>query len=94
MRKLISFILAAVMVLSAATFMASAATSDGVHGYTPCDVNDDGVVNMKDMLVLKKYFSGQATGRDLDLLAADCNCDGTVDIKDVSYLRSVLASAE
>jgi hypothetical protein len=30
-------------------------------------------------------------GSDVDLLAADCNCDGVVDIKDVTILRRYLA---
>ena len=53
------------------------------------DVNRDGVVDIKDVTILRRYLAGTAT--DVDVPAADCNEDGVVDIKDVTILRRYLA---
>ena len=48
------------------------------------DVNKDGEVNNKDVVVLFRYTSG--TPADVDEIACDTNGDGTVDNKDVVLL--------
>ncbi len=53
------------------------------------DANKDGAVNMKDVLVVRKYLASMTT--DLDLKAADMNGDGAVNMKDVLALRKSLA---
>ena len=53
------------------------------------DANKDGAVNMKDVLVVRKYLASLTT--DLDLKAADMNGDGAVNMKDVLALRKKLA---
>lgn len=53
------------------------------------DVNLDGLVNMKDVLLVRKYLADMPA--DLDLAAADMNGDGTVNMKDVLALRKQLA---
>ncbi len=58
---------------------------DGLLG----DANDDGAVNMKDVLVLRKQLAGMST--EIDMKNADCNEDGEVNMKDVLVLRKFLA---
>ncbi len=94
MKKVISLILTVIIFTAALAAPSYAATSDGVHGYVPCDCNDDGVVNMKDVLLLRRLVGGAAEAKDVDLLAADCNGDGAVNMKDVLYLRRVIAGDE
>ena len=53
------------------------------------DANNDGVVNMKDVLMLRKYLADMAD--DIDLDASDVNGDGVVNMKDVLMLRKYLA---
>lgn len=90
MKKFLSFVIAAVMVLSA-VLTVFAATSDGDHGFMRCDCNDDGTISMKDVLALRRLVAGDATAKDVNVLAADCDGDGAVTMKDVLYLRRVIA---
>ncbi len=53
------------------------------------DVNGDSVVNMKDVLNLRKSLAGIDV--DVDEVAADVNSDGAVNMKDVLVLRKYLA---
>lgn len=53
------------------------------------DANNDGVVNMKDVLVVRKYLADLEV--EIDLVAADTNNDGEVNMKDVLNLRKLLA---
>ena len=55
------------------------------------DVNKDGVVDIKDVTVLRRYLAGTTAEADVDVQASDCNGDGVVDIKDVTILRRYLA---
>lgn len=60
-----------------------------VYSYELGDVNGDGVVDIKDVTILRRYLAG--TAENMDLPAADLNRDGVVDIKDVTILRRYLA---
>ena len=53
------------------------------------DANDDGNVNMKDVLLIRKFLAGMSV--TLNEQNADCNSDGTVNMKDVLMLRKYLA---
>lgn len=55
------------------------------------DVNKDGVVDIKDVTILRRYLAGTVAADTVDAPAADCNEDGVVDIKDVTVLRRYLA---
>ena len=63
----------------------------GVEDVKPVngDVTGDGVVNMKDVLLLRKYLAGII--KEIDENLADCNRDGNVNMKDVLLLRKYLA---
>lgn len=54
--------------------------------YTPGDVNDDGVVNGKDVTLLRRYNAG---GYDVTIreAAANVNDDGVINGKDVTLIR-------
>ena len=54
-------------------------------------VNKDGVVDIKDVTILRRYLAGTVAADTVDAPAADCNEDGVVDIKDVTILRRYLA---
>ena len=53
------------------------------------DVNGDGVVNMKDVLALRKHIAGVVI--DIHFDAADTNADDVVNLKDVLALRKFIA---
>ena len=54
------------------------------------DVNDDGNVNGKDVLALRKYIVGLIGEADINVDAADCNYDGNINGKDVLQLRKAI----
>lgn len=54
------------------------------------DANGDGVVNMKDVLTIRKYVAGITV--DIDLVSADTNGDGVVNMKDVLTVRKFVAN--
>lgn len=59
-----------------------------VKDYTPGDVNDDGVVNNKDLGMVMQYLNSWKVGINLD--AADVNADGAVNNKDYGILMQYL----
>ncbi|MBR6917529.1 MAG: dockerin type I repeat-containing protein [Clostridia bacterium] len=50
------------------------------------DVNSDGVVNLKDATLIRRYYVG-GWGVTLDITVADVNCDGVVNLKDATLIR-------
>ncbi len=55
------------------------------------DVNDDGIVNSKDVIMLKLYLNGKV---ELDETKIDINSDGVVDTNDVNLLSRIVAGSE
>ena len=53
------------------------------------DVNSDGKINMKDVLVLRKYIAGVDV--EINSENADCAYDGKINMKDVLILRKHIA---
>lgn len=53
------------------------------------DANGDEAVNMKDVLVMRKYIAGWNI--DINIENADINSDGSINMKDVLFLRKHLA---
>ena len=56
-----------------------------VIDYIPGDVNGDGVLNGKDVTLIRRYNAGLTN--DLNLAAADVNDDGVINGKDVTSVR-------
>ena len=52
------------------------------------DANGDGEIDMKDVLLLRRYISGMV---DIDVAVADVNGDGEVNMKDILLLRQYIA---
>ena len=68
------------------------ATATNAEPVTPVlygDANGDGVVNMKDVLAVRKYVAEMETA--LDLAAADINRDEAINMKDVLAVRQIVA---
>ena len=82
MKKIISLILAAVLVLSALVTASFGSTAPG-------DADGDGKVNAKDVSALLKKLSGWEIAIRSDL--ADVNCDGSVGAKDAAAMLKHLA---
>ena len=70
--------------------------SDVVIRYkvTPGDVNGDGGIDMKDVLMLRKVLAGAGDLSDKLKGNADVNGDGGVDMKDVLMLRKIIAGVK
>ena len=66
-------------------------TSNGkitMKSYTPGDVNEDGIINSKDSILLRKYILGGNAAINVD--AADVNRDGVLNSKDSIILRKYI----
>jgi len=102
MRKYLSLILAAVMLVgclalaacgssraaAAAIGQKNTAAETTLYG----DANRNGSADMKDVLTIRKYIAGEQIA--IDLTAADINRDGSVDMKDVLKLRRCIANLD
>ncbi len=64
------------------------ATATGATEVFYGDANDDGLVNMKDVLTIRKHLATIEV--KIDLAKADANNDGVVDMKDVLVIRKYL----
>ncbi|MBP5304130.1 MAG: hypothetical protein J6Z00_04520 [Clostridia bacterium] len=56
------------------------------------DVNDDGDIDMKDVLALRRFVAGQSV--TIIENRADVNSDGEIDMKDILKLRRIVAGLE
>lgn len=54
------------------------------------DINDDGSVNLKDVVLLRRYIAG-GWDAEIDTNVADVNGDGAINLKDVVLLRRYIA---
>lgn len=54
------------------------------------DVNGDGEVNLKDVVLIRRYIAG-GWNAEIDTTIADVNGDGTVNLKDVVKIRRQIA---
>lgn len=80
MKRIISFIIITIMILS--VFIS-------VSAIVNHDVNRDGKFNITDITAIQKYLVGLID--NIDLSAADINGDGDVTIRDATYGQMVLA---
>ena len=71
------------------TYIEPTATGTATKSVVLGDANDDGAVNMKDVLVLRKVLADIAV--EYDEMNADVNGDGELNMKDVLIVRKFLA---
>ena len=86
MKRILSFLL--VLVLMLTPLLTHAAAGVAPKG----DVNRDGGVDMKDVLLLRKHIAQMDV--EIDLAVADVNGDGNVDMKDVLLVRRHIAGLD
>ena len=84
MKKLLTIILAAILLLGCLSGFAAAAVKP------VGDTTDDGNINAKDVTTLRRYLAG-GYGIVMDERAGDTSGEGTVNAKDVTVLRRYLA---
>ena len=91
-RKVISVLLALAVLMAPMTVLSGslAASADAVA--TRGDVNHDGSIDMKDVLLIRKHIANVSPLAGADLAAADVNADGSVDMKDVLMMRQYVAN--
>ncbi len=86
MKKIVAAFLCAVM------FIAAAVPNYGTtHGYQIGDVNDDGVVNMKDILAMKRALVDDTSRRALTYVSCDMNSDGVINAKDLKQIKKIIS---
>ena len=54
------------------------------------DVNDDGLITLKDLAALKAYVAG-VSGAEANVANSDINGDGLVTISDVGAIKKLIA---
>ena len=65
-------------------------TADKTDKHENGDINEDGSINLKDVVLLRRYIAG-GWNVTLDETTADINKDGSVNLKDVVLLRRYIA---
>ncbi len=85
MKKVISLLLVATIIILSLSVMPALALSRG-------DVNADESIDMKDVLLLRKYIAGM--GASIAFLPSDANGDDSLDMKDVLLLRKYIAGMQ
>lgn len=85
-RFLILFLVVSMVCTQMPPVQTFAKTSENIYG----DADGDKVIDLKDVLALKKYISGKEASH-FELGNADVNADGNVDLKDMLILKKYLA---
>ena len=62
--------------------------------YKKADINDDALIDITDLVILRQYLAEIVLKDKINVLAADINEDGNVDITDLIILRKHLAGLE
>ena len=62
--------------------------------YKKADINDDALIDITDLVILRQYLAEIVLQDKINVLAADINEDGNVDITDLIILRKYLAGLE
>ena len=60
----------------------------------PGDVNGDGELNMKDVLIMRRYIAGLDELTDAQIAAGDFDGDGDITMKDVLRARRIIAGLD
>ena len=91
-RKVISVLLALALLVTSMTALSGSLTATADTITTRGDVNADGTIDMKDVLMLRKSIAGLV--KLADETVADVNADGSIDMKDVLLLRKFIANMD
>ena len=91
-KRILALLMAAVMVMVTVPLFSASAENEKVVTVLCGDANGDGVVNMKDVLVLRKFIAGMDEPADYD--AADANRDADINMKDVLAVRLYVANLQ
>lgn len=92
MKRFISILLCAVMMIGSLSIPAFAAEIKEDDSYTLGDVDSSGTVNAIDSLTIKATLAGSSLGSaDLDMNATDFDGDGKLSAADSYYLKSMIA---
>ncbi|MBR6916668.1 MAG: DUF4838 domain-containing protein [Clostridia bacterium] len=92
MKKLISLILA--LLIASAVIVSAVPGGAVTHGYQTADANDDGSVNMKDVLLLRRLIANVAQDRDVNVTAADVDGNGTISMVDVLRICRIICGID
>ncbi len=92
MKKLLSYFLALCMLISVLALFA--VNTEATYGYLLGDADDSLQINMKDILLTRRYVAGLTTEKDINLTAADADKNTTVNLKDVLLIRKHVAGTE
>ena len=91
MKRCLVLILTLALLLSALPFTFAAGPAAQLQAVLLCgDTNGDGIVNAKDVTVLRRYLAG-GYGITMDERVGDTSGEGVVNAKDVTILRRYLA---
>ncbi len=92
MKRILSSILIMCMLFGvcSSVFSVGAVT----YGYMKGDADDNSILTIKDVLLVRKYIAGIISDKELNLTAADITGDGRVVLADVLKLRKTLAGIE
>lgn len=93
MKRFLSLILVFAMMLSVVSMTSVVNAIGGVtHGYILADANDDKAVDLKDVLVTRRYAMAHSgiTEKDIFLKAADVDKDNSVNMADVVGIRRIV----
>lgn len=88
LKKILSLIcIVAILLTIAVPSNAASVLGDG-KAYLVCDANDDGKVDIRDLVSLKKYSAG--VNKKIALEAVDADADGQINSRDLSAIRRFL----
>ena len=87
MKKVLSLVLTLILALSICCVPLTTSASELILG----DLNDDGTVNIVDMLLLRKRLARVIGNSDINKAAADINTDGNIDQIDAQILMMHLS---
>ena len=90
--RVLALLMAVVMVMVALPLFSVSAENETVVTVLCGDATGDGIVNMKDVLNLRKFIAGLDEPVDWD--AADANGDADINMKDVLAVRKHLAGVD
>ncbi len=92
MKKTVSFLIVLCMLISASALFA--VNTEATYGFLLGDADDSLQINMKDILLTRRYAAGLVTEKDIDLTAADADESGSVNLRDVLLIRKHVAGTQ